>query len=400
MRKLIKNREMPAGGEQRLSVISTAILIVLMFCYLVMTISNSAKLAAQTEIISDHPFEVVISAGDVKLYVSEMSLRTGRLVRHFSTDDVAFARASLEELDHSLETPMAQIQKLYLGDAADVQALNDVLALLRREQTVYLDFCTRLDTTVEDIEAYAQEHLQPLYDEALRRTEEIINIAQAKKVGYGETATALRRSNLIASIVLMGLMVVVLLVSQYVLHRQRKELLNRSKLFDNLSLSIDDAFIIRDAKTGAINYRGLNLERILGIPMTDAENLYDGLKEEDAQALREAASDPRFASPFEKLVEYTKPNHEKRWMLIRVYRAEDMTTPQLITVFSDRTEEVRSRQVLREAMLTAERANMAKSEFLSRMSHEIRTPLNAIIGMTTIAAASVRDPVRVEDCLS
>ena len=400
MRKLIKNREMPAGGEQRLSVISTAILIVLMLCYLVMTISNSAKLAAQTEIISDHPFEVVISAGDVKLYVSEMSLRTGRLARHFSADDVAFARDSLEELNRSLETPMDQIQKLYLGDAADVQALNDVLALLRREQTVYLDFCARLDTTVEDIEAYAQEHLQPLYDEALRRTEEIINIAQEKKVGYGETATALRQSNLLASIALMGLMVVVLLVSQYVLHRQRKELLNRSKLFDNLSLSIDDAFIIRDAKTGAINYRGLNLERILGIPMTDAENLYDGLKEEDTQALREAVSDPRFASPFEKLVEYTKPNHEKRWMLIRLYRAEDMTTPQLITVFSDRTEEVRSRQVLREAMLIAERANMAKSEFLSRMSHEIRTPLNAIIGMTTIAAASVRDPVRVEDCLS
>ena len=87
-------------------------------------------------------------------------------------------------------------------------------------------------------------------------------------------------------------------------------------------------------------------------------------------------------------------------MLISVYWVEDSNAPQLIIVFSDRTEEVRSRQVLQDAMLSAERANTAKSTFLSRMSHEIRTPLNAIIGMTAIAAASVKDPPRVEDCLS
>jgi len=36
----------------------------------------------------------------------------------------------------------------------------------------------------------------------------------------------------------------------------------------------------------------------------------------------------------------------------------------------------------------AEQASIAKSNFLSNMSHEIRTPLNAIIGMTSIGAAS------------
>jgi signal transduction histidine kinase/PAS domain-containing protein len=40
---------------------------------------------------------------------------------------------------------------------------------------------------------------------------------------------------------------------------------------------------------------------------------------------------------------------------------------------------------LKQAMLAADAANKAKSEFLSSMSHDIRTPLNGIIGMTRIA---------------
>ena len=386
--------------SQLLSVVSTALLTVLMLGYLVMTINNTGELAAQTEIISSHPFEVVISAGDVKLYVSEMSLRTGRLERYFSIDDVEFAEANLEELDRSLAAPVAQIEQLYLGNAEDVQALKDTLASLREEHADYLDFCARTDTTAEDIRAYGQERLDPLYDKVFEQTEGIISTAKMRKVAYGEEAEALRQRNLSASVVLMSLMVAVLLAAQYALHRQRKELVYRSKLFDSLSQSIDDAFIIRDAQTGAINYRGLNLERILGIRMADVDALYRGLNETDARDFREQLSDPRFPSPLEKMVEYTKPDGEKRWMLIRVYRVEDLDSPQLITVFSDRTEEVRSRRILQEAMLTAERANTAKSDFLSRMSHEIRTPLNAIIGMTAIAAASVRDPARVEDCLS
>ncbi|MDR0452964.1 MAG: HAMP domain-containing protein, partial [Treponema sp.] len=53
---------------------------------------------------------------------------------------------------------------------------------------------------------------------------------------------------------------------------------------------------------------------------------------------------------------------------------------------------------LTRARISAEQANRAKSDFLSRMSHEMRTPMNAIIGMTHIAKTA-QAPERKDYCL-
>ncbi|MBO5473887.1 MAG: response regulator [Lachnospiraceae bacterium] len=53
---------------------------------------------------------------------------------------------------------------------------------------------------------------------------------------------------------------------------------------------------------------------------------------------------------------------------------------------------------LKEQAEQAQRANMAKTDFLRRMSHDIRTPINGIMGMVPICRRYVGDPGKQEEC--
>ena len=56
-------------------------------------------------------------------------------------------------------------------------------------------------------------------------------------------------------------------------------------------------------------------------------------------------------------------------------------------------------RALQDALVVAEHANKAKSNFLNNMSHDIRTPMNAIIGYTALAFTHLSDKEKITDYL-
>ena len=71
----------------------------------------------------------------------------------------------------------------------------------------------------------------------------------------------------------------------------------------------------------------------------------------------------------------------------------------LLLVFIDGMHILSINRQLHHTAELAEKANTAKTQFLSSMSHDIRTPMNAVIGMTEIAKQHLNEPAYVKDCL-
>ncbi len=399
----MKREKKRLARSSRISSVSGGLLVFLLIVFLSVSVYSIQSIMNRLETIREHPYEVLNAGRKAQEDISKIRLSFEQLKNINTPEVVEDVRGQIDAFYEDVQLQISVIEENFLGEPQEVERLVALTGEMRKDQDAFLEYAAAADRSEEEIIAYTNQHLEEInqaFDEQLTL---ILEYANKKFDGFYMQAKRSAAMSTAAAFLVFGVVVTVLCIYQYLLKRNTDQLKNQNKLFELLSQTIDNVFMINEREHPGHNFISENAERILGFSPEPQKIspalLFDYMDEKDKKAIEELFS-TKGETYWNAIFHYRHPAQtEEKVFALQTYRIQAEGHDRFVTVLTDETQMVKTHKELEAAMIQAEQANRAKSEFLSRMSHEIRTPMNGIIGMTMIAMQNIGNQEKVADCL-
>lgn len=212
-----------ATKYRRLSVLTALLLVVLMVGYYLVSVFYTKNIIGGLENIKEHPFPVVIAAGDMKTNSLQIRLMVDRLSTDRAEEALEDTRIGFAENQQTSRQALDILVELYLTDANAAEKIDAQYNEVMRQQEILLGLCETENTTNEEVRAFADEHIIPLLDEIDTELKVLIQNATYKFDDFYDQSLSYRQVMLLLVTVLGVAVFAALIVYQRMLKKREEE---------------------------------------------------------------------------------------------------------------------------------------------------------------------------------
>ncbi len=372
--------------------------------FLGVSLNITSRLNHNLQSLTDYPFLISNTTHEIREIIDEHEIRINRILHYISPQNIDIVRNALQLTKSKLDNNINFILNNYTGPGEGPERLPLIIHQIEKAEEEF--YSLSLEAGLEERQNFLDEQLTPLYRESENICLDILSSTQQTV----ETISSRSERTLKLSNVLffaLAILLIFICIILYIVTRIRtRDKARMDFVLASISDHTDNIFLIYDFKKKSYSYISQNVERILGLAPKVIEEVPFIILEYVQPAQKESIIkifDNNFLvkKKVEREINFVNPVlHRSMWfnLVINPVTVADTITHYVITI-NDFTSIKTAQENLVSALMSAQKANRAKSEFLSRMSHEIRTPMNAIIGMCALAQINIDHKDKVIDCL-
>ena len=225
---MLKNKK-NTKKYHRLSVLTAAILVLLMAMYYLVTLFYTNNIVDGMENIKNHPFPVTRAAGKMKTNSLEIRLLSDRLGTDRTAKALEAIESSLADNQENSRRELDTLVELYIVDPPAAVRISKMYGETAKQMGILLEQCWNSQVTDESVKAFTNENIVPLLDEIDQELNILIENAAGKFDEFYDQSVSYKNVMLALVTCLGASVLVALFIYQRILRKREEEAINLQK---------------------------------------------------------------------------------------------------------------------------------------------------------------------------